>query len=565
MFQPAIDLGVTVTGILSFTILHAVSTMSDLFVALDYFKEMIAPQEMLIPQRQVDQQRRFEDQLLQTRLRMLTFFNKVGIQLAFLFAVTAVWRLMQHPTYQPCFELIASLIGYVGHVFAEGNVTTSRHFRYVTFTFSCTHFMYSMGVAWETNLVVFLCQEKLCVLFLFLLAVVLIDLKVVLTLYICESAVFTIRFWFLIGFEKLTSIIIVTTLTCHFVVAISLVLIIHNIRSNIAARQNSGSASSLMLGFRHVLRGVCDGDFLLDRSSCSILDDASCLERLLKSKKKLSESNFLDLFMDAESRLNFLNFLNAQDPSEMSTIPRIPRGLRVSLQGADGPVSLDLFHTRIPSQDSAGDYCLLAMKEDPEQKPPPDASEAGARALPRSFLSTAPSCTRSSETEIVDTCEELMEIALLFTNETGLLDVKEVRLSFHRQSWAPTMESGMPTLRRFIRPTDWDRIETMIQNVVNLPPSEIERRCYFRHPMLFRVPGASRSYMCSRQTYITLHCPQVMDDPERPIFFRMHLSSFDANHIARPREQELGGIEESVEEEGGIEEGQTTETTDDET
>ena len=141
------------TGILSFTILHAVSTMSDLFVALDYFKEMISPQEMLIPQRQVDQQRRFEDQLLQTRLRMLTFFNKVGIQLAFLFAVTAVWRLMQHPTYQPCFELIASLIGYVGHVFAEGNVTTRRHFRYVTFTFSCTHFMYSMGVAWETNLV----------------------------------------------------------------------------------------------------------------------------------------------------------------------------------------------------------------------------------------------------------------------------------------------------------------------------------------------------------------------------------------------------------------------------
>lgn len=56
-----------------------------------------------------------------------------------------------------------------------------------------------------------------------------------------------------------------------------------------------------------------------------------------------------------------------------------------------------------------------------------------------------------------------------------------------------------------------------------------------------------------------------MDDPERPIFFRMHLSSFDANHIARPREQELDGIEESVEEEGGIEEGQTTETTDDET
>ena len=141
------------TGILSFSMLHAAFTMSDLFVALDYFKEMIAPQEILIPQRPVDQQRRFEDQLLQTRLRMFTFYNKLGLHLAFLFAVTAVWRLMQHPTYEPCFELIASLIAYVGHVFTEGNVTTNRHFRYVTFTFSCTHFLYSMGVAWETNLV----------------------------------------------------------------------------------------------------------------------------------------------------------------------------------------------------------------------------------------------------------------------------------------------------------------------------------------------------------------------------------------------------------------------------
>ena len=143
----------TRTGILSFSIFHTALTKSDVFVALDYFKEMIAPQEMLIPQRQVDQQRRFEDQLLQTRLRMLVFFNKIGIHLAFLFAVTAAWRLMQHPTYEPFFELIASLTGYVGHVLTEGNVTTNRHFRYVTFIFSCTHFVYSMGVAWETNLV----------------------------------------------------------------------------------------------------------------------------------------------------------------------------------------------------------------------------------------------------------------------------------------------------------------------------------------------------------------------------------------------------------------------------
>ena len=192
-----------------------------------------------------------------------------------------------------------------------------------------------------------------------------------------------------------------------------------------------------------------------------------------------------------------------------------------------------------------GSYCLLAMKEDPEQKAPPDASPGSIP--PSAFSSAAESLTRtrSSETEIVDAYEELMELALLFSNETGFLDIKEVRLVFHRQSWAPNIESGMPTLRRFIRPSDWDRIEQMIQNVVNLPPADIERRCYFRQPMLFRVPGASRSYICSRETYISLSQPSTYPvDIQRPIYFRMHLSSFDSSHVLRPREQELEGIDE---------------------
>jgi hypothetical protein len=186
------------------------------------------------------------------------------------------------------------------------------------------------------------------------------------------------------------------------------------------------------------------------------------------------------------------------------------------------------------------------MKEDPEEKPPPDAAPGSvppAVASASSHTRTRP--TRSSDTEIVDAYEDLMEVALLFSNETGLLDIKQVHLVFHRQSWAPNIESGMPTLRRFIRPSDWDRIEQMIQNVINLPPADIERRCYFRHPMLFRVPGSSRSYICSRETYITLGQPSVYPiDQQRPIHFRMHLSSFDSSQIRRPRDQELEGIDE---------------------
>lgn len=51
-----------------------------------------------------------------------------------------------------------------------------------------------------------------------------------------------------------------------------------------------------------VLRGVCDGDLLLERSTCNIVDDATCLERLLKSGKNLRKTNFLDLFLDMECR-----------------------------------------------------------------------------------------------------------------------------------------------------------------------------------------------------------------------------------------------------------------------
>ena len=127
---------------------------------------------------------------------------------------------------------------------------------------------------------------------------------------------------------------------------------------------------------------------------------------------------------------------------------------------------------------------LLAMKEDPEQQTPPDAAPGSTPSINATFTSRTAG-SRSSVSEVVQTYPDLTEIALLCSNATGLLDIEEAHLLFQRQEWRPNIESGMPTLRRFIRPSDWDRIEKMIQNVVNLPPADIdiERRCYFGHPM----------------------------------------------------------------------------------
>jgi hypothetical protein len=89
------------------------------------------------------------------------------------------------------------------------------------------------------------------------------------------------------------------------------------------------------------LHGVCDGGFVLQRPSCTIGDDASSLERLLKSNKKLCSSNFLDLFLDADSRESFLKFI--EQDTDTTGMVAIPHALRVSLQGSHGPVSIDLF------------------------------------------------------------------------------------------------------------------------------------------------------------------------------------------------------------------------------
>eukprot|EP00438_Fugacium_kawagutii_P022543 Skav206053 [mRNA] locus=scaffold587:300912:301805:+ [translate_table: standard] len=264
---------------------------------------------------------------------------------------------------------------------------------------------------------------------------------------------------------------------------------------------------------------------------------------LFHSKK--CKTNFLDLFLDSGSREGFLQFIKTQaNASTDFGAPRMPSGLRISLQGANGPVSVDVFQTNVPNQKGTGiDYCLLALKEDPEQSVPPDA-------LPNSAppVNAAPAQSRSQDlgslaSEVVEVYDELLEVALLASNETSLFDIKEVHLRFRRKTSVPALNSGMPTLKRFIRPTDWGRIERMFENLTNLTPAEIQQRCTFRHPMLFRFPGESRSYLCSRLTSMYLAHEVV---PERPVHFWMNLSSFDASHIRRPTEQELEGIGEET-------------------
>ena len=470
------------------------------------------------------------------RTDMLWLVARANIHVSFVMTLVTGWKLTQDDlSLNGAMLFLAAALSYFFwyalRALPEHITTQDTVYSCVKATMVSIHALWAIGIANETDLLTFCFLDKGWGVGFCLISLTLIDLKLMLCLYAGEASLLIWNQWRLVD-DKMSSLGAYAIFVSHIFVLAATIFTNHTMKSIIAAKVDSSDASSLMLGFRQVLRGVCDGDVLLD-SGCNIVDDASCLERLLKSRKNLSKTNFLDLFLDAQSRDGFLHFLNTQD----ATSAAVPRGLRVRLQGAVGPVSVDVFHTKVPKQGATGnDLCLLALKEDPEQSAPPEAPEAEHGAV---AASSAGNLTGSTVSEVIEAFDELAEIALLVSNETASFDIKEAHLAF-RQPQAP-IECGMPSLRKFIRPSDWDRFEQMFDTMINLPPTGIRQRCTFRRPMLFRLPGESRSYLCSKQTSV---CLAAEVQPDQPVHFWMHFSSFDTSHIRRPREQELQAIRE---------------------
>eukprot|EP00438_Fugacium_kawagutii_P027411 Skav212000 [mRNA] locus=scaffold304:107625:110328:+ [translate_table: standard] len=473
---------------------HLCFTKSDINAAWQYFQE--CQRRTLSEQLQED----MREKTAEIRLNV----NKLGVQFGACFICASVRMMEQQWNFQSFCMFCCALFAYFFHSVLGRVRIRGDHIQMTILAslFGQSLFLFSMWK--ETDLEHILCCEKFEAFGLIFTSLMTLDYKIILPMHFLSALVFTYKHWQIVDFETVTPMMVYASLTWNLGLGILIVFMLNTIKASIAAKRETHESSSLMLGFQKVLRGVCDGDVVLQRSSCNIVEDAACLERLLKSSRKLQHTNFLDLFLDAESRDAFQKFLDA-DVTEES----LPTGLRVSLQGANGPVSMDLFHTKIP-RDGGSDYSLLAMKEDADQSSrsiPPDAPETGENpAVPQTERGPGarPARSASSVSHVVEGYDELVQFSLLVNNSTEMMDIQEARLTFDRRSLLPTLESGMPTLRRFIRPTDWYRIETMIQNVTNLPAEDIHAECHFRHPMLFRIPGESRSYLRARDTFVTL-------------------------------------------------------------
>eukprot|EP00438_Fugacium_kawagutii_P023923 Skav232940 [mRNA] locus=scaffold3689:10243:11682:- [translate_table: standard] len=477
---------------------------------------------------------------------MMKNMAAVMIHLTFLFCLSAAWNFLQGPSLSTLCPLVAGIFEYAMSFFVPEMINTEARFHKVEAAMVLLHALVALGLTNETDVATFDIGERLATIGVASTSIVMIDFKVFMPFYVCQSALLIYSRWCLVGFAKMTPVMVLMPVVSYIVLGGVSTLTVLNIQSNIASKLDSGEATSLMLGFRSVLRGVCDGDVVLDRRTMTIVDDATCLERLLKSQRRLSNSNFLDTFLDSDGREQFSKFL-AEDAET-----GIPRGLRVSLQGARGPVSVDLFSTALP-RSGGSDYCLLAMKEDPLEQlqtaPPEAPPDSAPDRIPQQAV--PPEGSRSSESERLVAYDDLHEVGLLVSDATGLLDIEQVHLAFQRKSAVSNIESGMPTLRRIIRPSDWDRIEKMFDIVTNLPLEDRHERCYFRRPTYFRVPGESRRYMCAKYTSLRLADESI--EPGRPSRFWMHLGQFVSSQkfqkqrslrSQRSWEQQLEDIEE---------------------
>ena len=462
---------------------------------------------------EIQAKQRIEDELHQMRLLVFKMLNSCAIHFDFLMLLCMIWKMLYQPDQVSIFETCESAAPYIFftifHSFSLIEVKVL--WRVYQVTALSLHVIFAFlrpEIAGDSS-------GKVQVVSLIALSSSMLDVRVSLPFCCLEGLVNMYKTWDSSDPQSLQNDLAICGVTCILVVIVEELARLH-----IESRLESGDHFCRLTGFRSVLRGVCDGDILLNEDH-HLVEDTTSLERLLNVQKKLTGSNFLNLFPAIEDRTSFLNFL-ATPSSET------PSACRVSLQGSLGPVSLDLFHVRVVNASASEKHVfhLLAIKQDADQNQAiPDADETMVESFDDfNFRPPASSC--ASEREMAVAHHNLKEITLLLSSHSSSWDIGELHVKYERRH---SLDLGMPTLQQFIPPKEWERVLRKIQQ---LHSSE---KLHFRRPLSLRLPG-SHKYSKVRKVSVG-RANEVRD----PILLWMNLRDLD---VAAPP-GELGGICES--------------------
>eukprot|EP00434_Breviolum_minutum_P037031 symbB.v1.2.032822.t1/scaffold3993.1/size46770/2 len=155
---------------------------------------------------------------------------------------------------------------------------------------------------------------------------------------------------------------------CEIYVCLIVFMVIIEVmmRKRVQACLQSMDAEWMVSGFRRVLRGVCDCEFLLDHE-LKIRGNSECLQHMLMSDEKLQGMEFTKLLADQQEA--FRKFVamstrtakNIKSPADVQTASC----MRVSFATKTSQRSADLFHVPVP-QPLGEPYHLLAVREDSE-------------------------------------------------------------------------------------------------------------------------------------------------------------------------------------------------------
>ena len=124
------------------------------------------------------------------------------------------------------------------------------------------------------------------------------------------------------------------------------------LRNCVTASFQSKDSASLISGFRQMLKGICDGELLVD-GKFRICGGAPCLQRLLASQEEFAGRCLRDLIDGDEEREKIDGFLapamQEDDAEDLRPNEGAPRCLRVPLKAPSGQVvPVDVFHVPLP-------------------------------------------------------------------------------------------------------------------------------------------------------------------------------------------------------------------------
>ena len=124
------------------------------------------------------------------------------------------------------------------------------------------------------------------------------------------------------------------------------------LRDCVTASFQSKDSDSLISGFRQMLKGICDGELLVD-GKFRICGGAPCLQRLLASQEEFAGRCLRDLIDGDEAREKIDGFLvpavQGDDAEDLRPNEGAPRCLRVPLKAPSGQVvPVDVFHVPLP-------------------------------------------------------------------------------------------------------------------------------------------------------------------------------------------------------------------------